>query len=210
MHRLGSLDGFDRYTVGALTVHSGRLLRRGAIGRPTVASRQGRHGGCIGRAYAHGFRAEPPSEHRSEPHYGSCAKAGEASEHQIQPYSAPQRRQPWCPQCTLVRGIPAFANIRRKLTSVSKHTGESGYGTVTSATKRIPVWRGNDREPTHSYRTPPRAHRAGSLTGGGRYRAPSTRFTLRSDAANPRAEPVRRYPSRRPCAELRPPRNHQR
>ena len=156
---------------------------------------------------------EPPSERRSEPQKprAPARKAQEASEHQTSRTQHPQRQPPWCPQCTCERYSVSPQHPPEPSPPSQRHRYESAKQVRSPQPRSAYPSEENGREPTHSYQTPPRAHRAGSPHRCSRYRAPSTQsHPWCSNAANPPEEPARRYPLQRPCAEPGRHRNHQR
>ena len=156
----------------------------------------------------------PRSERQSEPQTprAPARKAQEASVHQTSRTQHPERQPPWCPQCTCERYSALPQHPPGPLPPSQKHRCESAKQARSPRPRSAYRSGENDPEPTHSYQTPPRAHRAGSPRRCSRYRAPSTQsHPWCSSAANPPEEPVRRYPSQRPCATpCRPNNGHQR
>ena len=153
-----------------------------------------------------GRRSEPPTPR------APARKAQEASGHQTNRTRHPQRQQPWCPQCTCGRYSVSPQHPPEPSPPSQRHRCESAKQVRSPQPRSAYPSEENDPEPTHSYQTPPRAHRAGSPHRCSRYRAPSTQsHPWCSSAANPPEEPVRRYPSQRPCsAPCRPNNGHQR
>ena len=152
-----------------------------------------------------GRRSEPPTPR------APARKAQEASGHQTNRTRHPQRQQPWCPQCTCGRYSVSPQHPPEPSPPSQRHRCESAKQVRSPQPRNAYPAGENGREPTRLYQTPPRAHRAGSPHPCSRYRAPSTRsHPWCSDAGSPRAEPVRRYPSQRSCAEPDRHRNHQR
>ncbi len=119
VHRLGSTVASGRGAT-VLTAASGRGANGRCVGRVHTHGcfRQGRHGGCIGRAYAHGCLGQ---RSKFEPSTLPSASAFREASSIKRTVLAPQRRQPWCPQCTWGRGIQRRRNIRRNL-HLSKDT----------------------------------------------------------------------------------------